>query len=68
MESGTITHLTLERGYGFIRPRSGADIFFHVSTLGGGMEWDSTLLRREVTFDVEMRGDKTRAINVMPAR
>jgi CspA family cold shock protein len=60
---GTVKRWIVDRGFGFIEPASGADIFVHVSALGG---LDELMPGDRVEFDEEFdKGrNKHRAINV----
>jgi cold shock protein len=64
---GTVKWFSLERGYGFIAPEQGEDVFVHVSALQPtGMQ--SLHEGQVVEFDVEEdpRGKGMRAVNVRP--
>jgi cold shock protein len=52
MASGTVKWFDPKRGYGFIRPEQGEDVFVHVTALeGSGME--SLQEGQTVRFDIE---------------
>jgi cold shock protein len=64
---GTVKWFSLERGYGFIAPEQGQDVFVHVSALQPtGVQ--SLHEGQVVEFDVEEdpRGKGMRAVNVRP--
>jgi cold shock protein len=63
MATGTIKRLVRERGFGFITPQDGPEVFFHRSALQEAV-FDSLTEGQAVEFDVE-RGDKgPRAANM----
>jgi cold shock CspA family protein len=53
--SGKIKSLVRDRGFGFINPDSGGseDVFFHSSSLTGGLSFDSLREGQVVQFDLE---------------
>jgi cold shock CspA family protein len=67
---GTIRHIRLDRGFGFIRPdgdRTGrGDHFFHVGALQG-LPFDASLEGQTVEFDSEANIKGLAATNVRPA-
>jgi cold shock CspA family protein len=67
--TGTIATLKLDKGYGFIRPDQGRDIFFHVRDCDKSLDFDATLQERRVEFEVfeEPQRQRRRAVNVRPA-
>jgi cold shock CspA family protein len=67
VEYGTVVSLVLERGFGFIKRRAGADLFFHATALQGGLEFDEALVERPVTFEVRNVNGRPRAVDVRPA-
>jgi CspA family cold shock protein len=63
MASGTVKWFDPNRGYGFIRPEQGEDVFVHVTALeGSGME--SLQEGQTVQFDVEQGRKGLQAANV----
>ena len=58
MAMGTVKKLVRERGFGFITPQDGPEIFFHRSALQAEA-FDLLTEGQAVTFDVET-GDKGR--------
>ncbi len=63
MATGMVKKLVRERGFGFITPQDGPEVFFHRSSLQGA-GFDSLTEGQAVEFDVE-NGDKgPRAANV----
>lgn len=65
MASGTVKWFDPKRGYGFIRPEQGEDLFVHVSALeGSGME--SLQEGQTVEFDIEQGRKGLQAANVRP--
>jgi len=66
MATGTIKKLVRERGFGFITPQDGPEVFFHRSALQAEA-FDLLTEGQAVTFDVE-NGDKgPRAANMKPS-
>jgi len=65
MARGTVSRLIRDRGFGFIRAEDGKEIFFHHSTLPGGV-FDALTEGQTLEFDVENdpRGRGERATNV----
>jgi CspA family cold shock protein len=65
MASGTVKWFDLNRGYGFIRPEQGEDVFVHISALqASGLE---TLQEGQaVEFDIEQGRKGLQAANVRP--
>lgn len=63
MTSGTVKWFDPNRGYGFIRPEQGEDVFVHVTALeGSGME--SLQEGQTVQFDIEQGRKGLQAANV----
>ena len=68
MRSGTIVGLRLDKGFGFIFEKAGQpDIYFHVSNLCDGLEFDEALRERRVRFDVVDTPKGPRACNIRSA-
>ncbi len=63
MAKGTIRQLMRERGYGFITPEEGKDVFFHRTGLQG-LEFDSLAEGQSVEFEIEEGPKGPRATNV----
>lgn len=65
---GVVKFTKLEKGFGFIKPSDGtADLFFHVSALAPGMDFDERLQNRSVRFDVQQSDRGPRAVNITGA-
>jgi CspA family cold shock protein len=65
MTVGTVKWFNASRGYGFIKPESGADVFVHVSALQG--DGDRSLDEGQaVEFDVTQGPKGPQAANVRP--
>jgi cold shock protein len=63
MASGTVKWFDPNRGYGFIQPEQGEDVFVHVTALeGSGME--SLQEGQTVEFDIEQGRKGLQAANV----
>jgi cold shock protein len=65
MASGTVKWFDPSKGYGFIRPDQGSDVFVHISALqASGLQ---TLQEGEaVEFDIEQGRKGPQAANVRP--
>jgi cold shock protein len=65
MATGTVKWFDPNRGYGFIRPEQGEDVFVHISALqASGLE---TLQEGQaVEFDIEQGRKGLQAANVRP--
>lgn len=67
MSSGCVKKVLVEKGFGFIRNADGGDdVFFHMTDLRGGLEFDETLTGRRVSFDVQESAKGLKAANVRP--
>lgn len=67
---GTINKLMPTGGYGFIRPDDGSDdVFFHISRLADGVQFDTLTIGLDVEFDVQFdrRTNKMMAGSIRPA-
>ena len=63
MAVGTVDWFNANKGYGFIKPESGSDVFVHVSAIQGDGSLDEG---QAVEFDI-MQGRKgPQAANVRP--
>ena len=63
MPKGTIKTI-MDRGYGFIKPEQGEDLFFHRNDVEG-VEFDSLREGQEVEFEKgQGRDGRPRAVNV----
>jgi CspA family cold shock protein len=63
MTVGTVKWFNANRGYGFIQPESGADVFVHVSAIqGDGALQDG----QAVEFDITQGQKGPQAVNVRP--
>ena len=60
---GKIKRLIRERGFGFITPEDGDDVFFHRSALAGE-DFDALEEGTSVEFDLESGPKGPRAVNV----
>ncbi|MBU2009328.1 MAG: cold shock domain-containing protein [Chloroflexi bacterium] len=61
---GTIRRLVADRGFGFIKPEVGQDLFFHRSQLEG-VDFGSLREEQEVEFEVgKDPNDRPRALRV----
>ncbi len=64
MPKGTIRRLISDRGFGFIKPEQGEDIFFHSSDVEG-VEFNSLNEGQEVEFEKgQGRDGRPTAVNV----
>ncbi len=71
MPTGTIKSVVLQRGFGFIaESNSDRDLFFHMSSLRGGLEWSEQLVGHRVDYEVEIdsRTGRAKAVEVRPAK
>lgn len=48
VQSGTVKFFNVSKGFGFITPDSGADLFFHVSEVQGDQPKDGDKVQFEV--------------------
>jgi cold shock protein len=63
---GTVKWFNTDRGYGFIAPEQGKDVFVHVSALeASGLQ--ALTEGQRVEFGVEQDAKGLRAVNVRPA-
>jgi cold shock protein len=65
MAVGTVKWFNADKGYGFISPESGADVFVHVSAIQTG-GYRSLEEGQKVEFDVEQGQRGLQAANVRP--
>jgi cold shock protein len=66
MVVGTVKWFNTDRGYGFIAPEQGKDVFVHISALeASGLQALTEGQRGE--FEVEQDAKGLRAVNVRPA-
>jgi cold shock protein len=66
MVVGTVKWFNTDRGYGFIAPEQGKDVFVHVSALeASGLQ--ALTEGQRVEFGVEQDAKGLRAVNVRPA-
>ena len=66
MTVGTVKWFNASRGYGFIKPESGPDVFVHVSAIQG--DGDRSLDEGQaVEFDITQGPKGPQATNVRPA-
>jgi CspA family cold shock protein len=63
MPVGTVKWFNTSRGYGFIQPESGRDVFVHVSAIQDG---DSLEDGQAVEFDITQGAKGPQAANVRP--
>jgi cold shock protein len=63
MATGTVKKLVRERGFGFITPLDGPEVFFHRSALSAEA-FDLLTEGQAVTFDVESGDKGPRAANM----
>ena len=54
---GSIKKIVQDRGFGFIRPERGPDVFFHCSTVQGSA-FESLAEGQEVDYELEDGGSK----------
>lgn len=66
METGTIKKVH-ERGFGFICTDDGRDVFFHCSSLQGGLIFSEQLMELRVMFDVKKTERGLQAVDIRPA-
>jgi CspA family cold shock protein len=68
MPKGTIIRLISDRGFGFIRPGQGAELFFHLSEVQGA-DFASLREGQEVEFEISKgRDGRAQAIKVRVSR
>lgn len=56
MQRGQIKKLVTDRGFGFIQPEEGADVFFHHASVEGGV-FDDLQVGQSVEFETSSGGD-----------
>jgi CspA family cold shock protein len=64
MTVGTVKWFNVNKGYGFIKPESGPDVFVHASALQGAGSLDEG---QAVEFDITPGQKGPQAVNVRPA-
>jgi CspA family cold shock protein len=57
MPTGKIKKIVHDKGFGFIQPQSGGDVFFHHTSVADG-SFESMSEGQQVEFDVEQGGGK----------
>ena len=67
MERGTIKKLVSDRGFGFIEPESGADVFFHHSVVEDGL-FDALHISQSVEFEPDTSGNRGKGPRVEKVR
>lgn len=69
MPTGTIKKLVHDKGFGFIQPQEGSDVFFHHSSVADG-QFDHLTEGQPVEYTIEEgsgpRGKGPRAASVTP--
>jgi len=67
MPQGTVKWFNASKGYGFITPEDGDDVFVHYSAIedSGGGGFKSLAEGEQVSFDVEQGPKGPSAINVV---
>jgi cold shock protein len=63
MPVGTVKWFNANKGYGFIKPESGNDVFVHVSAIQDGGSLDEG---EAVEFDITQGQKGPQAVNVRP--
>ena len=64
MPKGTIRRLIADRGFGFIKPEQGEDLFFHRNELQG-VDYNSLREGQEVEYEVgQGRNGRSQAVGV----
>ena len=63
MTVGTVKWFNASRGYGFIQPESGSDVFVHVSAIQGDGSLEDG---QAVEFDIAQGQKGPQAVNVRP--
>jgi CspA family cold shock protein len=63
MTVGTVKWFNANKGYGFIQPESGNDVFVHVSAIQDGGSLDEG---QAVEFDITQGQKGPQAVNVRP--
>jgi len=66
MAVGTVKWFNADKGYGFISPESGEDVFVHFSAIQAG-GYRSLEEGQKVEFDIEQGQRGLQAANVRPA-
>jgi len=66
MQTGTVSRLNCDRGFGFIQGRCG-DYFFHCKELSAELPFTEALKERAAHFEVLDTGKGQRTVNVRPA-
>jgi cold shock CspA family protein len=64
MSEGTVSHVVLQRGFGFIRQTAGPDLFFHCHDVCDDLAFDDQLVERRVAFNVQSTPKGLRAVDV----
>ena len=64
METGTVTRVVSERGFGFIAAGDGKQYFFHRSGLEPSLDFDRLAGGEKVSFEVEASPKGPRAVKV----
>ena len=67
MPKGIIRRLITDRGYGFIKPERGEDLFFHRNDLQG-VDYHLLTEGQEVAFEVSQGPDGSCAVKVRLAQ
>lgn len=67
VETGTITKIIADKGFGFIALKESADVFFHRSALDPQLEFGEQLIERRVEFNLVNTERGMKAGNVRPA-
>ena len=57
MARGSIKKIVQDKGFGFIRPERGPDVFFHCSAVQGGT-FETLAIGQEVDYELEDGGTK----------